>query len=95
MPSILAVIAIIAVLILIIHIGESVTVGHRIRYVETSFTSPKIQPQLNGYVIAFITDPHNISHKKLGTIVDKVNGRQVDLLLLGGDYPHKNAVWPN
>ena len=39
-----------------------------------------------GYKIAFITDTHDIKARKLRGIVQQLNQRQLDLLLLGGDY---------
>ena len=74
------------VLVAGIHIISSFTLDRIIQYKEISFASPKISPALNGYVIAFIADTHDIPPEKLMQVVEKVNARNVDLLLLGGDY---------
>lgn len=73
-------------LIVIIHLVSAFTNDRRIRYPEVSYASPKITPELDGYVIALITDIHELSPQKLRQIVAKMNARKVDLLLLGGDY---------
>lgn len=62
------------------------TLGHRMQYLETCWCSPKVLPELSGYVIAFITDTHDISAKALKKVRARVNARKADLLLLGGDF---------
>ncbi len=46
--------------------------------------------RLNGFTVAFITDPHvgspHIDLEKLAEIVAQTNARKPDLVLLGGDY---------
>lgn len=62
------------------------TMGHRMQYKETVWQSPKVSPQLDGFVIAFITDTHDISAKALQRVRARVNHRKADVLLLGGDF---------
>lgn len=77
---------ILIVLIIAIHLISAYTLDRIIKYTETGFTSPKLPPEMDGYVIAFITDTHDIGAEKLGQVVERVNARGVDLLLLGGDF---------
>ena len=62
------------------------TLGHRMQYKETAWRSPKVPPALDGYVIAFITDTHDISAGALERVRARINQRKADLLLLGGDF---------
>ena len=57
--------------------------------VEMDYYNEKIAKQLNGYRIAFLTDMHLYKHTKrsqLQRVVESVNAKNVDLLLLGGDF---------
>jgi len=56
------------------------------QYVEVPFHSPRWPSNLDGYRIAFITDTHRISDDALRQVVDELNNRNIDLLLLGGDF---------
>ena len=69
-----------------IHIIHALTLDRIIQYVETSFYSAQLPPALDGYTIAFITDTHYITAECLQGIVEHLNARDIDLLLLGGDY---------
>lgn len=80
-------------LVFLLHLGSALTLDRIPQYVETSFTSSKISPDLDGYVIAFVSDTHEISLRKLAKVVDNINRRQVDLLLLGGDYARNDGYW--
>lgn len=72
--------------IVLFHAISALTHDRRIEYPELTYASPKIAPQLNEYTLAFITDPHHISEKKLRQIAANITKRNVDLLLLGGDF---------
>lgn len=77
-----------------IHVISALTLDRMIAYTEVSFSSPEIRPELDGYVVAFITDTHALSKAKLETVVTRLNERQIDLLLLGGDFPSEgDAPW--
>lgn len=76
----------IVVIIVAVHVVSALTLDRTLHYTEISFTSPKIDPELDGYVIAFVTDTHDIAPEKLERMTERINARNVDLLLLGGDY---------
>ena len=78
-------------LIPIIHIGHSLTLDRIIRYVEIDFSSPNWPVELNGYRIGFMTDFHKIPHERMAEVVDNLNARELDLLLLGGDFSVVNS----
>lgn len=89
---ILFIIACIIVVIAVPHAFSAFTQDRRVEYLEISYTSPKITPELSGYTIAFITDPHFIKEKKLRKIARRISRRNVDLLLLGGDFVNGPAL---
>ena len=72
--------------IVLIHIIHATTLDRIIVYREISFYSPNLDPSLDGYRIAFITDPHFISEERLWEVVNELNTREIDLLVLGGDF---------
>ena len=69
-----------------VHIIHALTLDRIMQYVEVPFHSPRWPTHLNGYRIAFITDTHRISDETLQQVVDELNTRNIDLLLLGGDF---------
>ncbi|MCL2378579.1 MAG: metallophosphoesterase family protein [Defluviitaleaceae bacterium] len=69
-----------------IHIGHALTLDRIMQYVEVPFHSPRWPANLEGYRIAFITDTHRMSNNALQQVVDELNTRNIDLLLLGGDF---------
>lgn len=83
----------IILLIAVIHLISALTRDRRIRYTETGYASSKITPELDGYVIALVTDTHELSPQKLRQITANMNTRQIDLLLLGGDYARGRGFW--
>ena len=87
-------IPVVILLIIAIHVLSALTLDRKIAYTEISFASPDIPQELNGYVVAFITDTHALPKAELEKVVERMNARQIDLLLLGGDFPSKdNAPW--
>lgn len=82
---------ILAIIIAVPHVISALTCDHRLQYKEITYTSPKIPQALNGYVIAFLVDTHDLKRDEMQQIVDNVNTRQIDLLLLGGDFRSFNA----
>lgn len=62
------------------------SMGHLMQYKETCWRSHKVPPQLDGYVIAFVTDTHDISARALERVRARTEARKADLLLLGGDF---------
>lgn len=68
------------------HVISALTCDHNLQYWETAYVSPQISPKLNGYVIAFLSDTHDLTASEMQAIVERINARNVDLLLLGGDF---------
>jgi len=86
-----AVIGLMIALIPLIHIAHSFTLGRTIRYVELEFHSEHWPKQLDGYRIAFMTDMHIIKDEDMRAAAVELNRRDLDLLLLGGDFSVHNA----
>ncbi|MCL2563313.1 MAG: DUF1294 domain-containing protein [Oscillospiraceae bacterium] len=78
-------------LIPVIHIAHSFTLDRTIRYVEVKFYSENWPAELDGYRIAFMTDMHVITDETMRTVAAELNERNLDLLLLGGDFSVRNA----
>lgn len=79
------------VLIVGVHVLSALTLDRRIRYRETTYAAAGIPKDLKGYVIAFVVDTHDLPAAEMRAVVDRINARDVDLLLLGGDYCNFNA----
>ena len=79
-------IGLIVALIPAVHIIHGLTLDKTVRYAELEFHSENWPPDLNGYRIAFLTDMHTITHDAMGKVAAELNARNVDLLLLGGDF---------
>ena len=73
-------------IILFTHIIHAFTLDRIVEYTEVSFYSPNLPPRLDGYRIAFIVDTHYMSVGRMTGIVDELNQRELDLLVLGGDF---------
>jgi len=84
-------IGLIIALIPVIHIAHSHTLDKAIRYVEIEFHSENWPAELNGYRIAFMTDMHIITDESMRQVVTELNERNIDLLLLGGDFSMRDA----
>ena len=80
------VIGFVIAMIPVIHIVHSFTLDRVIRYVEHDFYSEGWPSELDGYRIGFMTDFHKISDEDMADVVRELNGRDLDLLLLGGDF---------
>lgn len=78
----LIVIAIIAA----IHIFEWAMFGSTIQYREIEYSSSSVPAELDGTVIALVTDTHDIAQMKLSQVVERANARNIDILLFGGDF---------
>jgi len=86
-----AVIGLIIALIPVIHIAHGLTLGRMIRYVEVEFHSEQWPVELDGYRIAFMTDMHIITDEDMRDVAAELNKRNLDLLVLGGDFSMHNA----
>lgn len=89
----LKIVGAILLMIGLIHFMSAMTIDRIIEYKEIEYSSPKISSDLTGYTIAFVTDTHGISSDELRGVVQKLDERKIDLLLLGGDYPSEDAAW--
>ena len=74
------------ILIVLVHAIHALTLDRIIVYQEISFFSPNLPVEMDGYKIAFVTDIHAVNDRRLQTVVDELSRRQIDLLLLGGDF---------
>ena len=69
-----------------IHIVHSLTLDRIIVYREMDFFAPTWPKSLDGYRIGFMTDFHRITEDRMQEVVDELNQREIDLLVLGGDF---------
>jgi len=81
-----AIVGLMIALIPLIHIAHYVTLGRAIRYAELAFHSENWPAELDGYRIAFMTDMHIITDEDMRAVAAELNSRNLDLLLLGGDF---------
>ena len=77
-------------LIPLIHIIHGLTLSKITRYVEIEFRSENWQPESDGYRIAFMSDMHAITDENIQKTIKELNDRDLDLLLLGGDFSMTN-----
>jgi predicted MPP superfamily phosphohydrolase len=75
----------------VIHIVHGLTLDRIVRFVEINFRSENWPTGLDGYRIAFMTDMHIISDERMRNIVAELNTRNIDLLVLGGDFSTRNS----
>jgi len=81
-----AALGLIIAVIPVIHIAHGLTLDRTIRYVEIEFSSESWPTELSGYQIAFITDMHTITDEDMRKVAAELNERNLDLMLLGGDF---------
>ena len=72
--------------IILVHAADALINGRNIEYSEYALASDKISAELDGRVLAFVTDLHAISEKDLTAVAARISERGADILLLGGDY---------
>jgi len=84
--KIAATIGVIIAIIPIIHIAHALTFDRIIVYREIEFHSRNWPANLDGYRIAFITDKHVIPDAEMRDVASRLNEKNIDLLLLGGDF---------
>jgi predicted MPP superfamily phosphohydrolase len=77
--------------IVLIHFVHAVTLDRIIEYKEITFSSSDIPSEMIGYRIAFVSDTHTLPKERLTEVVEVLNGKQVDLFLLGGDFYYKGG----
>ena len=74
----------------LIHLVHALTLDRIVHYLEIYFYSENLPEELDGYRIAFMADFHTIPHEEMRLVVDELNRRNIDLLLLGGDFSRTN-----
>lgn len=77
--------------LVLVHVVSALTLDRRIQYKEVAYASPAIPAAMDGYVVAFVADTHQLPLEKMRAMADVISARKVDLLLLGGDYDHAGA----
>lgn len=73
-------------LVFLVHIVESVVLGSHVGFREHVFSASNWPAALDGYRIGFVTDFHAIQDHRVAQLVVELNQRNLDLLLLGGDF---------
>jgi len=76
----------------LIHVVHALTLDKTIEYKEITFRSLNVPAHMDGYRIAFIVDTHSLEPLRLVQVKDELNNRQIDLLVLGGDYSHGSSL---
>jgi len=79
------------VIIFGIHVGNGLTVGNSVQFVEMDFHSTNWPAELNGYRIAFMTDIHLTTDEEVRELMVQLNEMNIDLLLLGGDFAMRSG----
>jgi len=79
----------------VIHAIHALTLDRIIQYVEIDFYSENWPVELDGYRIAFMTDMHAITDEDMAAVVAELNERELDLLLLGGDFADFSRTAPH
>lgn len=78
--------AFIITIVPVIHIIHGLTLDQIIVYREIDFLDASWSETLDGYRIAFMTDFHRITKEDMQKVVNELNQKELDLLLLGGDF---------
>jgi len=78
--------------VVLVHVVSSLTLDKRIEYKKISVHSEKLPAEMNGYKIAFVTDTHAMTRQDLKDVVQQLNQMQLNLLLLGGDFPSSEGA---
>lgn len=71
----------------LLHLISTATVDRTLQYKHLECRSEKIPPALDGYTAAFLTDIHGTPLQELNALADALNTMEINLLLLGGDFP--------
>ena len=83
--------AAIVLILALAHIISALTLDRMIEYKEVPYASPKLPPAPDGFTIAFLTDFHDVSPQTMGKIVQRINDRGAEAVLLGGDFSKTRA----
>ncbi len=93
-PALKRIVFIIAVIILLVF-AYSFIEPFWIQVKRIDIMHPDIPEEFNGFTIAFMADIHHgpyFSTKRLERLVIKTNALKPDMVLLGGDYVHRDDV---
>ncbi len=77
--------------IFLVHAADAIINGRSIEYSEYALVSDKVSAELDGRVLAFVSDLHAISEKDLTAVAGRISERGADILLLGGDYSDSDS----
>ncbi len=80
------------VAILAIGFGET----YRLEIKEYTFACPDLPAEFDGVRVALVTDIHRgpfFSENRVGSLVERVNALEPDLILLGGDYVYLDTSY--
>lgn len=83
---------IVGLIITVIHLIHALTLDKIVVFNEFEFFSYNLPQDMNGYRVAFVTDPHYVNLQTLQSIVEELNERNIDLLLLGGDFARTRDI---
>jgi len=70
----------------LIHMVHMLTLDRIVQYKEIVFYSENWPQELDGYRMGFVADTHRLPEDDLQEIITELNDRNLDILLLGGDY---------
>jgi len=86
------VLLVVLILIVLIHAAHALTLDRIVVYNEISFSSSNLPAEMDGYRIAFVTDIHALTGRRFEAVVEELNQRDVDLVLLGGDFTYDEEI---
>lgn len=75
-----------------LHFLSAITLDRKTEHKEITYSSDKIGESLKGYKIALLTDIHEYPYEQLRHLVNEINKRKVDLVILGGDYSERHDL---
>jgi len=70
----------------LVHVAHALTLDRIVVYREIRFSSENWPSELDGYRIGFMSDFHAITLEGMQEIADELSARDLDLLVLGGDF---------
>lgn len=77
-------------------VGYMVLDARRLTLSRVTFVSSDLPAEFDGLTVAFISDVHHgpfLSRARVRDAVDRVNMLEPDVIVLGGDYVHRNAKY--
>jgi len=80
-------------LIPVVHIIHGLTFDKVVQYVEIDYLSNSWPSGIDGYRIAFMSDIHTTPHETMDKVAVELNMRNIDLLILGGDFAMQGGYY--